>query len=256
MRIKRLLLRSPAPKLLREFYQRVFDAKATDFGVVLGEERIEIEPCANAGVDLFLANETGFQHFSLVVADMDAAIVQLRGFRDWRPISLDGPERLPKASGGATAFKFRDPDGHPLELLQFSPAAIPPLWSARFTAAPERLFHGVDHSALTVRDAEATTKFFSSLGFTCTRRQINAGAEQARLDGFAELDDTEVAILSLSPSDGARPGVELLEYRRPTTSVRAAVEGSSAATRLILSEVNGDRRPQRDLDGHRLGYAA
>lgn len=255
MRIDRLRLLSPAPLALIEFYRRVFGAQAGHLGVVLGDERIEIEPCPGEGADLFLANETGFQHFGIVVADMDAAFSHLGGCQGWRPISLAGPERLPKASGGATAFKFRDCDGHPLELLQFAPEAVPPVWSARFAAAPGRLFHGVDHSALTVRDGEASGEFFLRLGFACRHREVNVGPEQARLDGFAGLYDARVAILSLSPPDGARPGVELLEYRQPMTVARAADDGSRSATRLVIAGANGEWRPQRDLDGHRLGYA-
>ena len=41
------------------------------------------------------------------------------------PITVGGPIRLPCASGGARAFKFRDEDGHPLELLEFHPEDRP-----------------------------------------------------------------------------------------------------------------------------------
>ena len=62
-----------------------------------------------------------FQHFAVVVADMDAAYARLRTV-EFKPISDGGPQTLPKEDGGVRAFKFRDPDGHPLELLYFPPA--------------------------------------------------------------------------------------------------------------------------------------
>ena len=256
MRIDGLRLRSAEPSALVDFYHRAFDARPCDLGVDLGEERIEIAPCAETSSELFLANETGFQHFAIAVADIDAAFARLSGFAGWRPISLGGPERLPQASGGATAFKFRDPEGHPLELLQFAPQAIPPAWRARFAAQPGRLFFGVDHTAITVRDGEASARFWAKFGFACEHRQSNDGPAQARLDGLAGLDDASVRILSLSPQGGARPGVELLDYRRPATVTRAAQDETTAATTVVLAGVNGDASEDRDLDGHRLEFAS
>ena len=78
--------------------------------------------------------------------------------------------------------------------------------------------------------------------------------EQARLDGFADLDEASVRILSLSPPQPARPGVELLEYRRPATVARPARDGSPAATSVRIAGAKGDDR--RDPDGHRLDVAA
>jgi len=66
-----------------------------------------------------------FQHFAVLVSDMAAAYANLQAVPNWTPISIDGPQILPPSSGGVTAFKFRDPDGHPLELLAFAPAAMP-----------------------------------------------------------------------------------------------------------------------------------
>jgi hypothetical protein len=68
-----------------------------------------------------------FQHFAIVVSDMTAAYRNLQTLRSWIAISTDGPQILPPSSGGVTAFKFRDPDGHPLEMLAFAPGATPPI---------------------------------------------------------------------------------------------------------------------------------
>lgn len=254
MNIARLKVLSGDPSALRDFYRRVFQARETSDGCALGEERIEIALADDPRSDPFLSNETGFQHFALVVADMRRAYAQISACAGWRPISLAGPERLPKASGGATAFKFRDPEGRPLELLQFAPDAIPPLWRARFEADPQRVCHGVDHTGITIRDAGVSAAFWAAVGLDVLHRQINQGPEQARLDGLVATSDTEVEILSLSSPEGVRPGVELLCYRRPPTEIRAANDRSTAATTVIMSAPQPQGIGDRDPDGHRLAF--
>jgi catechol 2,3-dioxygenase-like lactoylglutathione lyase family enzyme len=255
MQIDRLRLLSLDPAGLVAFYHSVFGAGVLPSGVALGEESIEIAAAQTQARDEFAANETGFQHFAIVVADIDAAYAHLRGFSGWRPISLSGPERLPKASGRGAAFKFRDPCGHPLELLQFAPGSISAHWTARFTAAPDRLFHGLDHTALTVSDGEASRGFYARFGFERAHRHINAGAEQRRLDGFTDAADVSVEILSLSAADGARPGIELLAYHKPAVVSRSAGDGGAAATCMVISGEAGQEHSARDLDGHRLEFA-
>jgi catechol 2,3-dioxygenase-like lactoylglutathione lyase family enzyme len=244
-----LRLRSADPSALRRFYCSAFDAQEIDGGCIVGAERIDIGPAADPRPDLFLSNETGFQHFALVVADMRQAYARLCARPDWEAISTAGPELLPASSGGATAFKFRDPEGHPLELLQFADKAVPEVWRARFAAEPDRVFFGIDHTGITVRDVEASVRFWVGFGFAATHRQSNRGPEQARLDGLADAASVEVEIVSLSPSSGARPGIELLGYRSPPAAMRAAADGSTAATEVILA---GARASMRDPDGHRL----
>jgi catechol 2,3-dioxygenase-like lactoylglutathione lyase family enzyme len=112
------------------------------------------------------------------------------------------------------------------------------------------LFHGIDHTALTVGDAETTLAFYTRAGFVCSHRQINAGAEQRRLDGFKSALDVKVEILSLSPPDGARPGVELLAYRNPPPFRRTASDGSPAATTMLIQ--GNTLLPSSDPDGHRI----
>lgn len=248
MRIERMRLLGARPAELADFYARAFGAVANWRGLTLGEEEIEIAcPFADAD-DVFVANETGFQHFAIVVADIDAAFRRLGEVGGWRPISRGGWVQLPPESGNAAAFKFRDPCGHPLELLQFPASALPPLWRARFDAAPHRLFHGLDHTALTVADATESLVFYARLGFECTHRQINQGSEQARLDGL-DGADVSLEVLSLSPPDGARPGVELLAYRNPPAVVRRATDDTAAATATLVSGVAD--LPHKDPDGHR-----
>jgi catechol 2,3-dioxygenase-like lactoylglutathione lyase family enzyme len=254
MSIARLKVLSADPLALRDFYLRAFDAREAAGGCVLGAQRIEIAVAADPQPDLFLGNETGFQHFALVVAEMGRAYARLAACAGWRPISLAGPERLPQASGGATAFKFRDPEGRPLELLQFSPDAIPAVWRARFEADPQRVFHGVDHTGITIRDVEKSAEFWAAVGLNVAHRQLNQGQEQARLDGFSATASAEVEIVSLSPPGGLRPGVEMLCYRRPPTATRAASDESIAATTVIISGTQPQGVGDRDPDGHRLAF--
>ena len=85
-----------------------------------------------------------FQHFAIVVADMKQAFQRLSTIGGWTPISTAGPQHLPVSSGGVTAFKFRDPEGHPLELLAF-PEGGNLSWPA---VSADEICLGIDHSAI------------------------------------------------------------------------------------------------------------
>lgn len=87
-----------------------------------------------------------FQHLALVVIDIGVAYGSLRHIE---LISEGGPRYLPPSSGSVHAFKFRDPDGHPLELLQFPKSDVPPAWKDR-EPIPGQLAVGIDHSAISV----------------------------------------------------------------------------------------------------------
>ncbi|MCJ2122231.1 VOC family protein [Methylobacterium sp. J-077] len=153
------------------------------------------------------ATDPFFQHLAIPVRDMEAAMARLARLGP-TPISRGGAQVLPASSGGVTAFKFRDPDGHPLELIAFPDG--PP--AERWRDAPG-LFLGIDHSAITVTDLGAALAFLTGpLGLTVAQTGLNQGPEQARLDG---LDDPDVDVLALEPPAPA-PHVELLHYRRPS----------------------------------------
>ena len=122
---------------------------------MLGEQSIELVATKSALRIFAPANSTAFQHFAIVVSDIDKAMQKLSGCQGWSPISRAGPQALPLASGGVTAFKFRDPEGHPLELLWFPDGTRPPAWSnsrqGRFSASiipqsPSRIRHGRSRS--------------------------------------------------------------------------------------------------------------
>jgi catechol 2,3-dioxygenase-like lactoylglutathione lyase family enzyme len=101
-----------------------------------------------------------FQHFAIVASNMATAYARLSAYGGWTTISTDGPQSLPASSGGVTALKFRDPEGHPLELIAFPPDDTPAKWQRSSTA--ECL--GIDHSAISVAVTERSVKFYERLG--------------------------------------------------------------------------------------------
>lgn len=197
------------------------------------------------------ANDPWFQHFAVAVSDMPAAYAQLSRYPH-EPISTGGPQLLPPSTGSVTAYKFRDPDGHPLE-LSFNPAAAGAgaagtAGGATSTAGP---FIGIDHSAIAVAELEPSIAFYTGLGFQVAERLVNTGPEQDRLDG---LSGVVVDIIVLKGEAG--PHLELLHYRRPLPAAAVAVApGDVAATRLLLSGA-GDGGSRRDPDGHLIEMAA
>jgi catechol 2,3-dioxygenase-like lactoylglutathione lyase family enzyme len=180
----------------------------------LGRERIELleftdmagrpYPPGSTSTDLW------FQHMAIVVNDMTHAHQRVMANRRFRPISRNGPVRLPENSGGVTAFKFRDHDGHPLELLAFPEGRATGEWRNADGAGP---FLGIDHTAIAVSDSASSAEFFSSVfGFRVGNRTENRGPEQADLD---DVDDVQVSVTRLAP-DLPAPRLELLQYHAGT----------------------------------------
>ena len=183
----------------------------------LGRERIELLEFTDSAGRPYPPGSTStdlwFQHMAIVVNDMRHAYQLVMANRCFRPISRDGPVRLPDSSGGVTAFKFRDHDGHPLELLAFPEGRVPGQWHSAHGTGP---FLGVDHTAIAVGDSARSTRFFGSVfGFSAGTRTENRGPEQADLD---DVDDVQVSVTPLAP-DLPAPRMELLHYhvgtRRP-----------------------------------------
>ena len=121
-----------------------------------------------------------------------------------------GPQRLPETipnAAGIRAFYFRDPDGHPLEVLQFPPDKGDPKWHA----PSARLFLGIDHTAIVVADTRASLAFYRDvLGFRVAGESMNFGTEQEHLNN---VPGARLRITGLRAPSG--PGVELLEYLAP-----------------------------------------
>jgi len=169
-----------------------------------------------------------FQHIAIAVSDIDAAYLALRGYL-FDPISAGGPQRLPPSSGAVVAWKFRDPDGHPLELIQFPSATKDAAWRQG-----EAIFLGIDHSAIDVADIARSIDFYTRLlGFSLTSRSVNAGPAQERLD---RLHGDLVDVVALQPASAGPPHVELLGYRRPAGNPIPAHARANdvCADRLVL----------------------
>lgn len=197
--------------------------------LALGEQQIEllqfdepgrVYPSGASAIDL------SFQHFAILVTDMDRAFAHLSAIPGWSAISRDGPQQLPQRSGGVTAYKFRDPEGHPLELLKLAatPLRVP-------TPATQPPFKGIDHSAISVSDTMKSVAFYEQLGLRIRATSYNSGVEQERLDG---VDAPRVEVTALSPPR-SKPHLELLCYRRPRApACAAAANNDVVATRLIF----------------------
>ncbi len=90
----------------------------------LGDETIELtEYLAPKGRPIPVdsrSNDRWFQHFAIIMSDMERAYARLRQHKVQH--ASTGPQTLPdwnKNAGGIKAFYFKDPDGHALEILQF-----------------------------------------------------------------------------------------------------------------------------------------
>jgi catechol 2,3-dioxygenase-like lactoylglutathione lyase family enzyme len=151
--------------------------------------------------------------------------------------------RLPAASGGVAAFKFRDPHGHPLELIEF------PSTLDRINSRDKRS-EGIDHSAISVSDVDRSIAFYTALpGISLSARQINQSPEQCRLDG---LDAALVALVALQPGWGTGMHLELLGYQadgtRPSRSKLSKRHGPAdiATDRLVFEGITALPRKREE----------
>lgn len=196
----------------------------------LGREELHLVACDPSGRAYppgSRSSDLWFQHFAIVSADIAAAVARVRA-AGAQPITRDGAQQLPPASGGVIAFKFRDPEGHPLELLQFPPGGGPAAWREGHGATL-----GIDHSAISVADSARSIAFYTArLGFRVAAEGVNHGPEQARLDDLAE---PVVDVVTLAPAAAATPHLELLGYRAPARHRAIPLIGSDiAATRVVI----------------------
>jgi catechol 2,3-dioxygenase-like lactoylglutathione lyase family enzyme len=203
------------------------------------------------------SNDRWFQHVAIVVRDMDRAYQWLRDQRVTH-VSPE-PQRLPDwnpNAGGIRAFYFRDPDGHPLELIWFPPGKGDPRWQE----PTHRMFLGIDHTAIAVGDTTKSLAFYRDrLGLRIVGGSENSGPEQERLNA---VRGAHLRITSLRAAGG--PGIEFLEYLAPRTG-RAFPPDERAndlvhwRTRLIAQddaalESVGARDPVA-IPGRELGFA-
>ena len=266
------------------------------FGVFGAEVRLVQMKLGNESIELaqFLApkgrpipvdsrsNDLWFQHIAVIVSDMDRAYQVLR--RNKVEHASSGPQRLPdwnKNAGGIKAFYFKDPDEHPVEILWFPEGKGDPKWHR----PSDRLFLGIDHTAIAVSDTERSLKFYRDLlGLRVAGESENYGTEQEHLNN---VFGAHLRITALRAPAG--PGIELLEYLSPsdgrpfpldehandlvhretvllTQDVQAAALGINAAhVKFVSSGVVADHMQGiefskaflvRDPDGHPVEIAA
>jgi len=178
----------------------------------LGDEFIELtEYLAPKGRPIPVdsrSNDRWFQHIAIIVSDMDKAYARLRQNKVEHASS--GPQRLPdwnKNAAGISAFYFKDPDEHPVEVLQF------PLnkGAEKWHRPTSKLFLGIDHTAIVVWDTDASLKFYRDvLGLRVAGESENYGTEQEHLNN---VFGARLRITALRGTTG--PGIELLEYLAP-----------------------------------------
>jgi len=158
------------------------------------------------------SNDRWFQHIAIITSDMDKAYARLRQHKVEH--ASTGPQRLPdwnKNAGGIKAFYFKDPDGHALEILQFPEGKGDTKWHRLAKQDTDKLFLGIDHTAIVVSDTDESLKFYrDTLGMRVAGESENYGIEQERLNNVfgARLRITAVRA-------GAGPGIEFLEYLAP-----------------------------------------
>jgi catechol 2,3-dioxygenase-like lactoylglutathione lyase family enzyme len=195
-----------------EQLEGVFGVRMRVVRMTLGDESIElIEYLAPKGRPIPVdsrSNDRWFQHIAIIVSDMDKAYRVLR--QNKVEHASTGPQRLPewnRNAAGISAFYFKDPDGHPVEILQFPPDKGLAKWH-RLT---DRVFLGIDHTAIVVGDTAASLKFYRDLlGMRIAGESENYGTEQEHLNNVL---GAHLRITALRGEKG--PGIELLEYLAP-----------------------------------------
>ena len=217
----------------------VASARVRAVDLTLGDETIELlQFIGAAGAPVppdSRSNDLSFQHLAIIVSDMDQAYAVLRQNQVQQISSY--PQRLPEwnpNAAGIKAFYFRDPDGHPLEVLQFPQGKGNPKWQQ----ANGRLFLGIDHTAIAVSNTGSSLAFYRNLlGLHVTGESDNYGFEQEHLNN---VFGAHLRITSLHSSSGI--GVEFLEYitprdGRPAPANASATDISQHETVLLVDNI-------------------
>ena len=195
-----------------EHLEGVFGVRARVARLRLGEEFIElteyVAPAGRPASPDARSNDRSFQHIALITSDMERAYQWLRKNKVRHASS--GPQRLPdwnKNAGGIQAFYFHDPDGHPLEVLAFPPDK----GDAKWHRDSQKLFLGIDHTAIVISDTDTSLRFYRDvLGMRVAGESENYGTEQEHLNN---VFGARLRITSMRAASG--PGVEFLEYLAP-----------------------------------------
>jgi len=194
-----------------ELLEGVFGARARIVRLRLGDETLELtEYLAPKGRPVpndLRPNDLAFQHAAIIVSDMDTAYKRLRQFNVEH--ASTGPQKLPAwnaNAGGISAFYFRDPDRHFLEILHFPADKGLPKWHGT-----DRLFLGIDHTAIVVGDTDQSLRLYrDALQMRVVGESENYDTEQEHLNN---VFGARLRITAVRAEHG--PGIELLEYLAP-----------------------------------------
>jgi len=195
-----------------ESLEGVFGVRMRVVRMQLGDEFIELtEYLAPKGRLIPItarSNDRSFQHIAIVVSDMARAYSRLRE-RGVEHAST-GPQRLPdwnRGAAGISAFYFRDPDRHFLEIISFPNDK----GTAKWHGAHTDLFLGIDHTAIVVDDTNVSLRLYrDTLGLKVAGESENYDIEQEHLNN---VFGARLRITALRAGKG--PGIELLEYLAP-----------------------------------------
>jgi catechol 2,3-dioxygenase-like lactoylglutathione lyase family enzyme len=214
----------------------------------LGCESIELVPRHGRPIPAnSRSNDRWFQHLAIVVSDIEQAY-EIARRSGAVPISAE-PQRLPdwnSQAAGIRAVYFRDPDGHPLELIQYPAGKGEVRWQQK-----DRLFLGIDHTAIAAGDTAASLAFYHDrLGLRIAGQSENWGVEQEQLSA---VPAAHLRITTLRGESG--PGIELLHYLMPRNGRPMPADSGPDdlwSDEIVLiadgSTITGERL--RDPDGH------
>jgi catechol 2,3-dioxygenase-like lactoylglutathione lyase family enzyme len=195
-----------------EHLEGVFGARMRIVRMELGNEYLDLTqylappgrpiPADSRSKDLW------FQHAAIVLRDMDQAFEKLRALKV--QFVSTGPQTLPpsiKAAAGIKAFYFRDPDQHDLEIIYFPPGKGDLRWQEK----TDKLFLGIDHTAIGISNTDASLKFYRNLlGLSKARESENFGTEQEHLK---QVSAAHLRITGMRAASG--PGIAFLEDLTP-----------------------------------------
>src|SRR5438874_2705134 len=195
-----------------EHLEGVFGARMRIVRMQIGDEHIDlIEYLAPRGRPIPVdsrSNDLWFQHIAIVVRDMDQAFAKLRELKV--QFVSTAPQTLPTsipAAAGIKAFYFRDPDQHNLEIIYFPLGKGDPRWQEK----TDKLFLGIDHTAIGISNTDASLKFYRDLlGLRKAGESENFGTEQEHLN---QVFGAHLRITGMRAGSG--PGIEFLEYLTP-----------------------------------------
>lgn len=230
----------PQREFLDPIWNRLLDldpgTTARGIDVFIGRQTVELvafDPPGQSYPENRSSNDQWFQHFALVSGNIARMWERLNSSGLRHEITKGAPVRLPPNTGGVTAFKFRDPEGHPLELISFPLGVGAAVWQE---ARKEGIL-GCDHTAISAMDLDRSLHFYTDLlGLRIAGRSLNHGSEQDRLDG---LSGCEVDVVALEPMTVATPHVELLHYRMPPGQVSSsATQANDVASVRQLYKVD------------------